>query len=392
MLPVGSPVIGKDFIDREREINTIIKSLEKNSVLLIAPRKYGKTSIMKKIEEIFIEKGISILFIDVYHMDDPREFLTKIGSKAFGATKNKKSFIEGLKSSFGRLKDIEEFKISPTEFKIKFSRSLKKEFEKNGWKDKGRKLFTDIGSSFDGIVYLIIDEFPEFVLNMSKKNAEEAETFLKWFRSVRIQEHDLRFIMAGSVSIDRIIRTVTTSPVIDDLQRVPVKGFSRKTALHIVEEVFKEEGWKYNEKIGEKIVECMGNPAVPYFLSAFLGLVDEESMGRNLDEKTIAELYKSKLMGVQGKHYFDYYVKRFKCHYTTQEEKAAKAILRILCQTGEIQEGIAFEIFKNVTNGDHEQFIDLIFDLKNDFYIEQIEDKIVFYSKPLADWWRLYYA
>ena len=392
MLPVGSPAVGKDFVDRDDEIKIIFDSLEKDNILLIAPRRYGKTSIMKEIKNIFSRKGIPVVFIDVYHVRCPKEFLIKIVTETFDITKNKNRLVEKFKNSFSKLKDLEEFEISQTGFKIKFGKSLEEEIKKNDWKNEGRKIFSNIRNLFDDTFYLIIDEFSEYVHNMSKRNVEEAEEFLKWFRSMRIEASDLKFIMGGSVSIDRIIRTITTSPTIDDLERVSIGGFPRKTALHVVEEVFKEEGLKYNKRIGEKIVGCIGNPSVPYFLSAFLDLIVEESMEKDLDERMIEELYGSKFMGVQGKHYFDYYVRRLNDYYTDNEEKAAKAILKILCQTGEIPNGIAFEIFKSVTNGSYEQFIDLIFDLRNDFYIDQREGKMIFYSKPLADWWRLYYV
>jgi len=39
MIPVGNPAVGNDFIDREKEISLILSTLEKDSVLLIAPPK-----------------------------------------------------------------------------------------------------------------------------------------------------------------------------------------------------------------------------------------------------------------------------------------------------------------------------------------------------------------
>ncbi|NOQ33047.1 MAG: ATP-binding protein, partial [Methanosarcinales archaeon] len=65
MLPVGNPAIGDDFIDREKEIDQIISALEKDSVLLIAPRRFGKTSIMRRLEkELSSQDGLCV-FIEV---------------------------------------------------------------------------------------------------------------------------------------------------------------------------------------------------------------------------------------------------------------------------------------------------------------------------------------
>jgi len=45
-LTVGSPVKGEDYYGRDELIELIWKRLEKNNLLLAAPRRFGKTSIM----------------------------------------------------------------------------------------------------------------------------------------------------------------------------------------------------------------------------------------------------------------------------------------------------------------------------------------------------------
>jgi AAA+ ATPase superfamily predicted ATPase len=395
MLPVGNPAVGKDFINREDEITGILNSLQKDNVLLIAPRRYGKTSIMKKIEKILKEKNenLPVIFIDIHDVYTPQEFLIELTTGAFDMAKDKRTFLKSLKSSLsGVLKDLEELELSLGELKIKFKRSLKKEIT-DDWKEEGRTLFEFTRNFFDGFVYFIIDEFSECIHNMSEKNRKDAEIFLKWFRTVRMKENNLKFIMGGSVSVDRVVRQATALSAINDFNRVTIDGFDKETAFRAVKKVFNEESWEYANEIGEKIIECIGIPCVPYFLSVFLSVIKEESLGKDLTGEYIEEIYNSNLMGAHGKHYFDYYVQRLQIYYDEIEEKAAKAILKSLCQSGEVKTEIAFNIFYKETNSNnHESFADLISDLENDFYLKQTADKIFFYSKPLRDWWRLYHA
>ena len=392
MLPVGSPAVGKDFVDRDDEIKIIFDSLEKDNILLIAPRRYGKTSIMKKIQTTLSGKGCPVIFIDIHDVNSPAEFLIELATGAFDMAKNKKPFIEKMKTFFsGRLEGLEELEISLGELKFKFKRSLKEEI-KSDWKEEGKTLFTFIRDYFDDCVYFIIDEFSECVHNMSKKK-KEAEMFLKWFRTVRMEESNLRFILGGSVSIERAVKNVTALSAINDFRRVTIGGFDKETALCAVKMVFDQEKWVYTDDVGEKIVACIGVPSVPHFLSAFLSIIQEESMGKDLNENRIEELYSNNFMGANGKYYFDYYVQRLNKRYDKKEKKAARSILKELCQTGEISVGIAFDIFKrDTTKDDYDWFIDFISDLENDFYLKKDRDKIVFYSKPLADWWRLYHV
>jgi hypothetical protein len=391
MLPVGNPAVGKDFMNREHEIRTIMNALKKDNILLIAPRRYGKTSVMKKIQALLKgSKGddTAVIFIDVYDVYCPEEFVIELATGAFDVAKNKRSFIEKLKQFFSQqLKDL-EFEFSLGELKVRFKRSLKEEIEKGGWKQEGKAVFTFIQSYFDVTIYFIIDEFSECVHNMSIKDAEKAEVFLKWFRSVREGGHNLKFILGGSMSIDRVVKRVATLSTINNFRRVILNGFDKETVLCIVKKVFKEEKWEYTPGIGEKIIECIGTPSVPYFLSVFLSILQETCTG-GLDESVIEEVYSNSLMGTNGKHYFDYYIQRLATYY---EDDAAKAILKELCQTGVISKDAAFDIFKRVTAGDYELFLDLVSDLENDFYLEHIGDTFMFSSKPLADWWRLYHV
>jgi hypothetical protein len=224
-------------------------------------------------------------------------------------------------------------------------------------------------------------------------NNKDAEIFLKWFRSLRMRESNLRFIIGGSVSIDKVVRTAATLSTINDFKRVIIDGFSEEVTLNIIKEIFEEERWEYADKTAEKIIKCIGVPAIPYFLSIFLSVIREESVGKSLDEITIEEIYNNKLMGTRGKHYFDYYVQRLNTYYSEKEKKVAKNILKELSQNREISVEIAFNVFKNVTNSSNrEWFFGLISDLENDFYLKRTDDKIIFYSKTLADWWRLYHV
>jgi len=76
----------------------------------------------------------------------------------------------------------------------------------------------------------IIDEMSECVSNMIRKG-RDARKFLQWLRAVRQRESEsLRFIVGGSVSLDRVVEGINVS-LINDLNRVYVDGFSKEIAL-----------------------------------------------------------------------------------------------------------------------------------------------------------------
>jgi hypothetical protein len=394
MLPVGNPAIGDDFIDREKEITQILSTLEKDSVLLIAPRRFGKTSIMRELKELLDKKGISV-FLEVEDVYSPQRFVSEIVMALVENEKiNKKTkLIFSLKKGFQWFKeDIEELE-TPV-FKAKLRSNIETDL-KEDWMEKSRHVFEIISGTEENI-YFIIDEFPIAIKNIEPK---EAEKFLHWFRKLRQITKNLKFVVGGSVSIDRVVRDVGGVSTINDFKRVRISGFQKNVAISVIEMVFKEEGWTYKESFGEKILACTGEVYIPYFIAIMLSAIKEEKDLKDgeINEELIEKVYNYRILGNEGKHYFEHYSQRLCVFYkgmSGMEEKAAKAILRKVCSVDFYPVDLAFGIFKYETGiDDYEKFMDLIADLSNDFYIEHDPKKgLKFYSKMLRDWWRVYYG
>jgi hypothetical protein len=223
--------------------------------------------------------------------------------------------------------------------------------------------------------------------------------FLHWFRKLRQLNRNLRFIAGGSVSIDRVVRDVGGVTTINDFKRVRIGGFQREVALSFIENVFKDERWEYKTVLGEKILDCIGEAYIPYFIAVMLSAIKEEKIlkGNEINEDLIETVYNFRILGNEGKYYFEHYFQRLRIFYTGiagMEEKAAKTILRKVCSQNYYPVELAFGIFQRETGqDDYEKFMDLIADLSNDFYIEHDPKMgLKFYSKMLRDWWRIYYG
>ncbi|MDI9393996.1 MAG: ATP-binding protein [Euryarchaeota archaeon] len=390
-MPVGSPAIGEDFIDREQEIKQILKSLDKDNILLSAPRRFGKTSIMRKLERELSGNGNVVIFLDVESVYSPQRFLTETimelneyeeFSEKSGF-RNIRNLVKNVQSNF------EEIEV-PAVFKAKFRNIVEEGLEEN-WIEKSDSLFKIINSTNERI-YFIFDEFPIAIKNMQPSDAEK---FLSWFRKLRQTCTNLRFIVGGSVSIERVLRNVGGTNVINDFKVIRVNGFERDVALHIVENVFEDEGWEYTPFLVNKIVDCIGEPYIPYFVSIMLSAIIEEKIntGKAVDENLIDNVYNSRLLGSGCKHYFDPYYKRLKVYYHEMDVKAAKAILGRTSTTDNYPLELAYNAFQQETgSNDYEHFLDLISDLENDFYLEINDGKLNFYSKMLKDWWRIYHG
>jgi len=330
MSVVSGPATGKDFFDREDEVKAVVESLKKDSILLVAPRRYGKTSVMREVERKLTERGYLCLSLDVMHVHSPKDFVFWLAIAAFDTSPEARgSFLENIKSSFVRLGErLQEVEVSMSGFKAKFAEGVKEEISEDNWFSKGYDVLNAIKHlSEKNCICIIVDELSECINNMKKRDEETAREFLQWLRSTRqTMSEDLKFIVGGSVSFNGIVRNFGSLAWINDLKTINISGFTEEVALNFIKKAFEDSGWEYEEEIGLKILECVGVPYIPYFISIFLSMIFEDE--RWLSEEDIEELYTSKLLGAHGRGYFDYYKQRLGSYYEGVLARAAEDILR----------------------------------------------------------------
>lgn len=391
MLPVGSPATGNDFIDRERETRLILDYLKKDHILLIAPRRYGKTSIMKKIEHEFSDDDVICIFLEVEDISTPSKLLTEMIMALLSSEKLERTtkIKTHIKNGFNWFRDsIESLEI--VDFKVRLRHNIELDLQK-GWDDKAYQMMKIVELTGKKIV-IIIDEFP---YALKKMDSKDVETFLSWFRKIRMTISNVRFVVGGSISIDTIVDSVGESKLINDFKRVSVPGFKEDVALNVVEKTFGEEGWHYRPEYGEYILECIGDPYIPYFLAIFLSAIKDETIyGEEISSDLLKTVYETRIMGSEGKHNFIHYKQRLATDYPGTRQKIAKKLLDEICRVDAYPRDLAYEIYRDESGRDDpDGFCCLISDLAHDYYIvETPEGDLKFHSKLLKDWWRIYHG
>ncbi|MBD0325401.1 MAG: hypothetical protein ICV68_03165 [Pyrinomonadaceae bacterium] len=74
---VGAPVRGTDFYGRDEFVNLIWEKLKAGNVLLAAPRRFGKTSVIYRlIDEPHQE--CKIIHADLEHLTEPADLITSL--------------------------------------------------------------------------------------------------------------------------------------------------------------------------------------------------------------------------------------------------------------------------------------------------------------------------
>jgi len=393
---VGSTVVGTDFYGRDKFVDLVWSKLEAGNVLLAAPRRFGKTSIMRRLMDE--PRGdYKLVHADLEHLTEPADLIALLimhlaKDDRFAKTVNALSYLpKTLWSRFkANFEEVELFKL-----KVKLKNELRE-----GWQEKGEELFKRVAAAQNTVVF-VLDEFPMMIDRMarSETHREEAKTMLRWLRRLRQAPElkNVRFLIAGSIGIGHVLNDLGEITAINDFEQLTLPPFPPKIAATFLDELAATHELSLSPPCKRKMLELIGTP-IPYFLQVIFSEVakahvqDEEA----ITPKRIEQIYRDKVLGVDCKTYFDHYYGRLRDYFPRDEEKAVKRILRELAVVGSLTRDACYQFYRSETGtrGHLEEFNHLMTDIEVDFYIRYDAEarRYEFASKLLRDWWLRHYA
>jgi hypothetical protein len=266
-LNVGGVPRGKDYFGREDLIENLWARLKRDNVLLVAPRRFGKTGAMYRLLDEPREP-FRPLYINVEHIMSAADFMVE--------------FLAALLRDhhFSRmLNNLRE----ETKGLGRFLRNLPESIDMGGikvilrdntdvrqqWISYGERVMSILAKDKLHLL-LLIDEFAIMIDNIAQRSSEEAERFLRWFRAVRTApETKARFVFGGSINLIATLDAMGLVDTVNDLSIVRLEPFDTKTAKRFVETIFTSRRVKLMPKVRDTILELVGAP-IPYLLSVLL--------------------------------------------------------------------------------------------------------------------------
>jgi AAA+ ATPase superfamily predicted ATPase len=393
---VGSPVRGVDFYGREAFVDLVWEKLKGGNVLLAAPRRFGKTSVMYRlIDEPRYD--FKLVHADLEHLIEPADLIAHLVVQL--AKDDRLSKIAGKLSYFpktlwSRFRETFE-EVDLLKLKVKLREKLRQR-----WQDEGEELFRRVADSQNTVVF-ILDEFPMMIDRMarSKTHREEAKTMLRWLRALRLSPNlkNIRFLIAGSIGIGQVLNELGEIAAINDFEQIRLDPFSPKIANALLAELAATQRLSLSKPSKRKMLELIGTP-IPYFIQVIFSEVAKAYAQDNepITPKRIERIYREKVLGVDCKTYFDHYYGRLRDYYQPYEEKAIKRMLRELAVVGSLTRDACYQFYREGVGNraDIEEFNRMMTDLENDFYVHFDADarRYEFASKLLRDWWLRHYG
>lgn len=394
---VGAPVRGDDLFGRDAFIELLWNKLKVTNVLLAAPRRFGKTSIMYHLYD-HPRHNFRVVHLDLERIQEPVNFiielLEQVKKNSFLSNiitdpiKKLGSFFEEHIQSFG-------LDVAGYGFKLELKKRIK-----DDWQDFADVILDRLKNSDEKVLF-IFDELAYMLEHFEENNISlnEIKSFLNWFRNFR-QAPDMSitncaFLLGSSIGLDQYLANRNISAVMNDLERIQLEAFTTEQAKTFLSDLCKGENFKLSSRSRNKMLELIG-PPIPYFIQVFFSELLKVNRIRNkkITPKVVEEIYFEEILGVNSKGYFIHYYERLH-HYSKNHERLAKIFLKQLCTNEALPKKHLQNLYeKEMHRFDVDDFNLLISNLENDYYIKfnSTDQSYNFASNILKDWWRRYYG
>lgn len=399
---VGGVARNDDFYFHTSFIIDVWDSLRKDNVLLLSPRRTGKTSVMYKMLDN-PENGYRVIHLNVEDLESPAEFYLSLID---AINDHQPEYMEKLSKSWELVKSLGNRldEIGWMDFKIKLRKAT--DWEER-WKEIAQQLIEKVIASNEAILF-IIDELPDMLSAMSDNNPEQLKEFLHQFRKIRIghkENEKIRWLVGGSVNIRGTLDDLGLIKQINDLKIEKLPVINEQEVTDFVRKMLGEREVPYDESLTPCIYRLLGEP-IPFFLQLFtqeLFRFWRREKPKELNASHAEKVFQHALLGEAAHDKLQHYHSRIQLYYPQDEQGVTYILLDTLSRTEKrVSHSGLFNQYqeqqlkqsKQVTGHAMQQaFNRLLLRLESDFYINKDSDGCYgFNSFLLKTWWRKNWA
>ena len=380
----GAVAEGPDFFNRVQEMAAYWRDLETDNLLLLAPRRVGKTSLMRKMAADSQPHNFQTVFADVSDCADEMHFVQRLYA-AILETDLGEGLWNSIKDSWLGQTMKRVRKIGGAGFSLEFDPDT------SSWTRLGEELAGAI-SQMEGSWLIQVDELPVFVLKLLDRDtpADHARVreFLYWMRRLRLQYTGVRWMLAGSIGLDTVAARLNIADAINDLHIAKLGAFDETTACQLLHALAMAHRVDLSDAVRRHIVARIGWPA-PFYLQlvfhelrAIQGKVKEADVDRAIED----------LLGPYHRNTFDYWRQRLFEELGQEHAAHAIALLNLCCRAAEgatagtLILSLASAIPDSRLREEEARY--LLDVLQNDGYLVEEGSRMLFRSPLLREYWR----
>jgi len=375
---VGQVATGKYFFKRTEIIDSFWKTIVSGSnVLISAPRRVGKTSLMYYFKD-HPKKNYRVIYIITESVNNKNEYYKKIFNAIFDTLKGIKKFSRNI-AALIKSKTI----TSITKDGISFDN------KKLNYYDELIKLIRELDLGQDKMI-IMIDEFSQTIENIIEdENKRNAINILQSSRKLRQMPEinkKIQFVYAGSIGLENTVSRLNAMNTINDLFSLKVPPLSSVQAKKLVKKILngseliikKDE---INYLLGK--IEWL----IPFHIQLILNEIDKvktDTVSASITNEIINRAFEQAL---EHRNYFEHWHTRLRKAFKQENYNFTKELLNYISEYNRIDSKKIFDMA--VKHKIEENYKDIVNVLVYDGYINNNNDiKIYSYNSPLLKlWW-----
>ncbi len=416
---VGSPVVGDDFFDRDGDRARLWERLETDSVLLLAPRRVGKTSVLYRMEDDGPARGFRAVYATVARHGDELSFVRALYD-ALDQHRDGRGVVERALDAVSRLlRRVEGLTV----------RDLTVQLAGGDWRTAGDALLRALRErqpEGDGAArwLVMVDELPVFVSTLLRAGASagppdglssrptpagvaRARAFLDWLRDARQDrraQRRVRWLVAGSVGLDTIARRHGLGSTINDLRVERLGALSRPLAVELLKRLAATYRLTLTTAVVERVLDRTGW-LIPYHLQLVFSALRDRARWRARGAPgeagpppplTVADVDRAydTLLAPQHRAYFDPWRQRLDLELGPVDGDRALALLEVIARDPRGATSDTVRQRARAAGADEATTAYLLDVLEADGYVTRDGDgegggwRWRFRSPLLADYWR----
>ena len=298
----GNWVVGDQFWDREAEVTLFIERLNEGAhLLLTAPRRIGKTSLMKEVARRSQGRFIS-LYVDLQKAESPSDAVVELSLAAREyepAWKRFRSVFQNV------LKDtVDTIKVND------LSVVLRSGLTSANWRAKGDELFRILAEQ-DQPVAVFLDEVAILVNRLLRgsdyvitgERREEVDAFLSWLRAITIRHQGkVRLVVTGSIGLEPLVRQAGLSATLNTFTPFHLAPWPRDVAAGCLRALSNGHELVLPEDAVEAMLDRLG-VWIPHHVQMFFDHILQEARMAEVQEVSpalVADVYQHSMLGIRG--------------------------------------------------------------------------------------------
>lgn len=400
----GAPVDPVDLRYRSAFLIELWRALRTRHVVLTAPRRTGKTSVMDHMRDN-PENGFSVVSINVQDLTHPADFFQGLLDALHDAHPDflRDQLATGWELVGNVLGKVDEIGVGGFKLALRQGDPGWRE----NWRQHGDTLLTQARKTRVRIIF-IVDELPDMLLNLSRENEALLREFLAWFRTQRLNpapaRDSIRWLVGGSVNLASTLDALGLVDLINDLEDMRLPPLTGDDIAAFVQDMLDGRGVLFEKDVAQRLIARLGRP-IPLFMQ--MATQDLYRLWKTERRKIVAAdvdaIFDALIVSSGARTRLQHFYSRIGQYYAEPRRSIAYALLSQISVSESglgrvtlLQETDRLLVDAGLELPQHERkqmFNRLLLDLENDFYIIEVEGEVYdFASGVLKLWWRKYYA